>query len=64
MKIVKISSPTESFYSSDIKTAYRNLREKIEKYVKEKAGEKLTVEIFDIENSETLLNSNLPNRKI
>jgi ribosomal protein S20 len=64
MKIVKISSSTESFYSSDIKTAYRNLREKIEKYIKEKVEEKLTIEIFDIENSETSLSTNLPNQKI
>lgn len=64
MKIVKISSPTESFYSSDIKTAYRNVKEIIEKYIKEKVEEKLTIEILDIENSERNFSSNLPNRKL
>lgn len=63
MRIVKISSPSGSFYSSDIKTIYKNLRERIEKNLREMAEEKLTVEIMNIENGKANLSSNLPNRK-
>jgi len=63
MRIVKISSPSGSFYSSDIKTVYKNLKEKIEKNLREMAEEKLTVEIMNIENGKTHLSSNLPDRK-
>ncbi len=63
MKIVKISSSAGSYCSSDVKSAYKNLRDKIEKNFKEKIDEKLTVEIFDIENGQINLGSNLPNQK-
>ncbi|MCX6150275.1 MAG: hypothetical protein NTX22_07115 [Ignavibacteriales bacterium] len=57
MKIIKLSTTTGSFCSTDVKAISKRIKEQIENSIKDKQEKKFEVEVFDIDNGNINLSS-------